>query len=125
MVPAPQPRGSIDKPVPNDVRRGDEIGCIRKGDNKSYIWHACPDCGEAKWAIYQKGEPNRTRCKKCADRHHRIVTAIPKGTIEKPSVGDIRVGAEIGFNNHHSHIWRECPNCETLIWRPLAKLKRG
>ena len=128
MIPAPPPLGTIANPMAGDVRRGEEIGKLPK--NKayhSYIWHPCPDCGEAKWVSYRKGMPNRTRCKKCADRHHRIVTAIPKGTIANPIIGDVRAGSEVGFSSgsHHSYMWKECPNCGTPCWRFLAGMNQG
>lgn len=52
----------------------------------------------------------------------------PKGTIEKPVLGDIRTGYEIGYRYkhaaHHFHIWNGCPDCGKQRWISLQLLRR-
>ena len=49
-----------------------QIGEIKKGNQRplnsrgSCIWHACVDCGKARWVLLIKGEPRNLRCHGCA-----------------------------------------------------------
>lgn len=51
-----------------------EIGEIRKAREASkngrdkYIWHACVDCGKARWGLLVRGQPLNKRCSFCANK---------------------------------------------------------
>ena len=47
------------------IRVATEVG--HRGDHK-YIWSACADCGRERWVALAKGEPNRLRCRSCANK---------------------------------------------------------
>lgn len=71
-----------DKPMPEirEVKKGKEIGY--KSPSKSYIWHACIDCGKTRWVQVYKGQPSYTQCGSCRAKlqcklHPRILDSSP------------------------------------------------
>ncbi len=52
-----------------------QIGEIKRGKDinykstKSYMWHACLDCGKQRWVELRKGKPNSLRCTVCGQKH--------------------------------------------------------
>lgn len=42
------------------------IGDIETKGGRKHIWLACRNCGREKWVRLKKGEPEATRCVKCA-----------------------------------------------------------
>lgn len=51
-------------PVLGEVKEASRFGY--KGKNK-YIWHSCISCGKERWVSYVKGQPQRLRCRPCAN----------------------------------------------------------
>lgn len=49
-----------------------QIGEIKKGnkrplnDRASRIYHACEDCGKARWVLLIRGQPRNLHCRQCA-----------------------------------------------------------
>lgn len=56
-------------PEIGEIKRGSEIGATsRAGKYRLHIWHACVDCGKARWAEYKNGKATVERCLRCAIR---------------------------------------------------------
>lgn len=51
------------QPQLGEIRRGREIG--KPNQRKSYIGHACLDCGKERWVQLHKGKPLRVKCLRC------------------------------------------------------------
>jgi hypothetical protein len=83
LRPLPQPKGTLENPEVNDIRRGQELG--RKSRSSKYIWHACIKCGKQRWVQFIHGLPLKSMCPSCSlkiaalkstkkhlgERHHR------------------------------------------------------
>lgn len=47
------------------VKKASELG---RGGDHTYIWHACPDCGEGRWVRFIYGQPEYVRCISCSQK---------------------------------------------------------
>jgi len=56
----------------DEIKRGKEIG--KRDKYAKYIWAACANCGEERWACLYKGKPKYKCCQHCGNRgaknHH-------------------------------------------------------
>ena len=104
------------------------LGEIRK-DTRSYMKYqyiACLDCKIMKWSEILKGKPINLRCINCAAKFRgnksRYILPIPKGTTNKPEIGDIRHGYEIEeyskgkSTSQKIYIWERCIKCNIPKW---------
>lgn len=58
----PQPKGTIDKPEPGDIRNACELG---KHGHSFLMWHLCVLCGNGRWVILYRDGVRHTHCRKC------------------------------------------------------------
>lgn len=67
-------------PEIGEIRNAPETG--HRGRKHKYIWHACVDCGKARWVKAIKGQAVTVRCISCAHRdpgYRARVSQIFKG----------------------------------------------
>jgi len=61
-------------PQIGEIRTSKEIGITDKRPYRKHIWVACPFCHKERWVGIIHGEPETTRCRKCAN-----LMCMPKG----------------------------------------------
>jgi len=61
-------RRSGKMPEIGEVKRGTDIGYR---NSVKYIYHACIDCGKARWVQYIHKKPITIRCIQCANKLHK------------------------------------------------------
>lgn len=75
----------------------------------------CPNCGKER-LVRQLGGRKSNLCKHCVSRK---AVPTPDGTAEKPTVGDIRRGDEIGSSGISHYMWASCIHCGVPRWAIL------
>lgn len=98
-------------PIVGEVRRGGEIGRIKR---LKYIWSQCKICGKERWLTVRKSINNI--CGSCSSRSSKQDNSHYLGTIEHPVLGDIRYGQSIGYKSESRYIWHACGLCGKERW---------
>lgn len=52
-----------------EVARSRDIGKASDDHSRKYVWHACVSCGEERWVVLLRGEPQSLRCQPCGQKH--------------------------------------------------------
>lgn len=120
--------GDPNNPQIGDIQRGTSIGL------KNRDWHirqACLKCGTIRWVLLRHRQPEHLYCRLCGpyapnaiakaqktkqERGSAREYPTPRGTLEHPEIGDIRIGTRIGLPESHPYIRRACPDCGTASW---------
>jgi hypothetical protein len=114
-------------PQIGDIQYGHALGFA---SNNPYTRQACVECGTEAWLPLIKGKYS-THCRSCTgkspERLARFVTTLinngacgdyppPRGTINAPELGDIRIGQELGRKNWAKYMWYGCNQCGIPRW---------
>jgi len=87
-----------------------------------YEWHACEDCGLARWVPVVGGMNAATgsvaspRCKKCWQRWVSRPTRVPPLRSGGPQIGDTAQAWQIGKAGTGSYVWHACEDCGRQRW---------
>lgn len=111
---------------PGDIQYGKHLGYT---NNQVYMLNQCPECQKIQWTHWHDG--NHVCCRSCIgkspERMMVFMTSMlekgvlgeyapPTGTPDKPDLGDIRMGHEIGRHNWSRYIWFPCQSCNQSRW---------
>lgn len=67
-------------PEIGEIRTGKQLGRRKGNGSGRYMWHACLDCGKARWVLLRHGKPDSMRCRPCSNRNnHCGVDRRPDG----------------------------------------------
>lgn len=103
-------------PIIGEIQSGLKIG---KNHGGRYIWCVCEMCGNTRWTKLYRNKPVSKTCLVCSShRRDKRHSAKYVGKAEKPILGDLRHGNEIGYDNSGSQLfaWIACPNCGRERW---------
>jgi len=100
-------------PESGELKRGREIG--RERGATLFVWRVCVDCRRGMWI--KIASDHHDRCQRCAARHHSGFNMVrAKGTLEQPSVGDIRHAVEVGASHVGYAMYHACEDCGKRRW---------
>lgn len=113
-------KGTVENPVEGDIRPGWDLG---RETYRKFGYLKCEKCDTIRWVQVFNGKARTPLCIKCRNRYVgeqniKVRGSFSKGTIENPTVGDIRYGDEIGKEYCKSirYIWAECTKCHVEKW---------